>query len=110
MSQLPQSTVIYPLRLVLAGISPMIWRRLLVSSETTIVQLHHYIQASFDWRGEHLHRFRTHGKNYGIAYLGGISFDDNPDGVPLSRFHLHPREAFRYEYDFIANWRVDLCA
>ena len=88
----------------------MIWRRLLVSSETTIVQLHHYIQASFDWRGEHLHRFRTHGKNYGIAYLGGISFDDNPDGVPLSRFHLHPREAFRYEYDFIANWRVDLCA
>ena len=98
----------YQLRLVLAGISPMIWRRLLVSSETTIAQLHQYIQVAFNWSGEHWHRFRIHGKDYGIAYLGGISFDDNPHAVRLSRFRLHPRESFRYEYDFIANWRVDL--
>jgi hypothetical protein len=51
-----------------------------------------------------LHRFRVHGKDYGIAYLGGMSFDDDP----LSRFRLHPRESFRYEYDFTANWRVDI--
>jgi hypothetical protein len=108
MAQLPLSTAIYQLRLVLAGISPMIWRRLLVSSETTIAQFHHYIQVSFDWSGEHLHRFHIHGKDYGIAYLGGISFDDNPHAMPLSRFRLHPRESFRYEYDFIANWRVDI--
>lgn len=108
MSQLPQSTVIYQLRLVLAGISPMIWRRLLVSSEITIAQLHQYIQASFDWSGEHLHRFRIHGKDYGIAYRGGISFDDDAHAMPLSRFRLHPRESFRYEYDFTANWRVDI--
>jgi hypothetical protein len=63
---LPLSTAIYQLRLVLAGISPMIWRRLLVSSETTIAQLHQYIQVSFDWSGEHLHRFRIHGKDYGM--------------------------------------------
>jgi hypothetical protein len=81
---------------------------LLVSSETTIAQLHHYIQVSFDWSGEHLHRFRIHGKDYGIAYLGGISFDDDPHAVPLCRFRLHPREAFRYEYDFTANWRIDI--
>jgi hypothetical protein len=108
MTQFPLSPAIYQLRLVLAGISPMIWRRLLVSSETTIAQLHQYIQASFDWSGEHLHRFRIHGKDYGIAYLGGISFDDNPHTVPLSHFRLHRRELFRYEYDFTANWRVDI--
>jgi hypothetical protein len=108
MTQPHLSTSIYQLRLVLAGISPMIWRRLLVSSETTMAQLHQYIQVSFDWSGEHLHRFRIHGKDYGIAYLGGISFDDNPHAVPLSRFRLHPRESFRYEYDFISNWRVDI--
>ena len=85
----------------------MIWRRLLISSATSIAQLHEYIQAAFDWSGEHLHRFRIHGKDYGIAYLGGISFDDNPHDVPLSRFRLHPREWFRYEYDF-TNWRVDI--
>jgi hypothetical protein len=61
MAELPLSTAIYQLRLVLAGISPIIWRRLLVSSETTIAQLHQYIQICFDWRGEHLHRFRIHG-------------------------------------------------
>ena len=55
-----------------------------------------------------MHRFRIHGKDYGIAYLGGISFDDNPHELPLSRFRLHRRESFRYEYDFIANWRVDI--
>jgi hypothetical protein len=55
-----------------------------------------------------LHRFRIHGKGYGIAYLGGISFDDNPHAVPLSRFRLHRQESFRYEYDFTANWRVDI--
>jgi len=64
MSQLLLSTVIYQLRLVLAGISPMIWRRLLVSSETTIAQLHPYIQVALDWSGEHLHRSRIHGKDF----------------------------------------------
>src|SRR5215472_13164328 len=106
MAQLPLSTALYQLRLVLAGISPMIWRRLLVSSETTIAQLHQYIQVAFNWSGEHWHRFRIHGKDYGIGYLGGINFSDNPHAVRLSRFRLHPRESFRYEYDFIGNWRV----
>jgi hypothetical protein len=108
MSDVPQPPTIYQLRLVLAGVSPMIWRRLLVSSGTNIAQLHQYIQVAFDWSGAHLHRFRIHGKDYGIAYLGGISFDDNPYAVTLSGFRLHPRESFRYEYDFIANWRVDI--
>jgi hypothetical protein len=99
---------LYQLRLVLAGISPMIWRRLVILSETSLAQLHEYIQIAFDWSGEHLHSFRIHGKDYGISYLGGISFDDNPNIVRLSRFRLHLRESSRYEYDFTANWRVDI--
>jgi hypothetical protein len=109
MTQSPQSSAtIYQLRLVQAGISPMIWRRLLISSETSIAQLHEYIQIAFDWGGEHLHCFRIQGKDYGIAYLGGISFEDNPYERLLSGFRLRPRESFRYEYDFTANWRVDI--
>jgi hypothetical protein len=81
---------------------------LLISIEIAIAQLHQYIQVSIGWSEEHLHRFRVHGKDYGIAYLGGISFDDDPHQVPLSHFRLHPRESFRYEYDFTANWRVDI--
>jgi hypothetical protein len=108
MAQQPQSPVFYQLRLVLTGISPLIWRRLLISSETSIAQLHAYIQICFDWEDEHLHCFRIQGKNYGVAYLGGMSFDDNAHYVWLSRFRLHRRESFRYDYNFFANWRVNI--
>ena len=66
MAPVPPSPVVYQLRLVLTGISPMIWRRLLVSSETTIAELHEYIQICFDWDNEHLHYFRIQGKNYHV--------------------------------------------
>ena len=29
-------------------------------------------------------------------------------GVPLARFRLHRGERFRYEYDFTADWKLDL--
>jgi hypothetical protein len=64
--------------------------------------------ARADWSSERLHCFRIQGKDYGIAYLGGISFEDNPHKILLSRFRLHPRESFRYQYDFTANWQVDI--
>jgi hypothetical protein len=108
MAQPAQPESIYQLRLVLSRVSPLIWRRFLVSSVTSIAQLHACIQIAFDWSGEHLHRFRIQGKDYGIAYVGGISFDDNPHRVPLSCFRLHLREYFRYEYDFTAHWQVQI--
>jgi Plasmid pRiA4b ORF-3-like protein len=49
---------IYQLRIVLRGISPLIWRRLLVRSDTTLAQLHLVLQILFDWSNEHLHHFR----------------------------------------------------
>jgi hypothetical protein len=93
---------------VLAGISPMIWRRLLLSSETSIPQPHEYLQIVFAGNGEHLHRFCIQGKDYGMADRGGIRFEDNLHEMLLSRFRLRPRESFRYEYDFTAHWRVNI--
>ena len=46
---------IYQLRIVLRGISPLIWRRLLVSSATTLAQLHQMLQILFAWSNAHLH-------------------------------------------------------
>ena len=54
------------LRAVLRGISPLIWRRLLVHRNTSIAHLHHILQVAFGWEDVHLHRFEIRGRAYGI--------------------------------------------
>src|ERR1700736_6624601 len=75
---MPESSVssiaIYQLRVVLCGVSPLVWRRLLVVSETSLGELHEMLQSAFGWSGEHLHRFLIHGGAYGIPHVGGIVF------------------------------------
>jgi Plasmid pRiA4b ORF-3-like protein len=51
------SLAIYQLRVVRCGVSPLVWRRLLVASDTSLGELHEILQNAFDWSGEHLHRF-----------------------------------------------------
>jgi hypothetical protein len=99
---------VYQLRIRLCGVSPLIWRRLLVRSDTSIAELHHLIQAAFDWSDSHLHRFVIHGKDYGIAYAGGISFSDDPKRVRLADFGFRLNERFYYEYDFYDHWRHEI--
>jgi hypothetical protein len=61
----PSTPDIYQLRIVLRDISPLIWRRLLVRSDTTLAQLHLMIQILFAWGNEHLHHFHVFGQDYG---------------------------------------------
>jgi hypothetical protein len=56
---------LYELRIVVRGISPLIWRRILMHSDTTLVHLHAILQILFVWSDEHLHSFHIHGKEYG---------------------------------------------
>ena len=106
-SPCPGMTV-YRLRVVIAGISPLIWRRLEVAASTTIAGLHAIVQAVFGWSGEHLHRFVIGGTEYGISYLGGPGFRDDARQVRLADLRLREGERFAYEYNFSAAWRVDL--
>jgi hypothetical protein len=92
---------IYQLRIVLRDISPLIWRRLLVRSDTTLAQLHHMIQILFDWSNEHLHRFHVFGQNFG-------SDGADPRQVRLNSFGFHQGERFRYVYNFCARWQCDI--
>ena len=89
---------VYQLRVVLRGISPLIWRRLLVPADITIADLHAVLQVAFGWTGNHLHRFVVHGREYGISYVGGIGFDDDPRQVRLGDLGLRCTERFTYHY------------
>jgi hypothetical protein len=57
---------IYQLHLLLLKISPAIWRRMLVRSDTSIFDLHYFLQMAFGWSDTHLHQFKSHAKTYGI--------------------------------------------
>jgi hypothetical protein len=92
---------IYQLRVVLRGISPLIWRRLLVHGDTTLAHLHAILQIVFAWSDEHLHCFHIHGQEYGSSGVQTCH-------VLLSDLHLHRGERFRYVYDFIAYWECDI--
>ena len=95
---------IYQLKVWLQGISPMVWRRLLVRSDSTIADLHYTIQIAMGWSDVHLNRFHIHGQDFGVYHDGGISFADNPEKVLLSAFGFRTRERFLYEYDFGDEW------
>jgi Plasmid pRiA4b ORF-3-like protein len=99
---------VYQFRVVLQGISPLIWRRLLIRSDMSLATLHAALQIVFAWSDEHLHAFRIHGKEYGGARLGGPHFEDDPHHVPLGQLRLHRGERFTYVYIFIDHWVCDL--
>lgn len=104
-----QATVrVYQLKVSLRHITPMVWRRLLVISDTTIAQLHAIVQVAMGWEDLHLHQFRIHGKTYGIYRTGGISFADDPHQVILADFKLRTGERFVYEYDMGDCWQHDI--
>jgi hypothetical protein len=50
----PEMLCVYQFKVVLRGISPMIWRRLLLRSDHSIADLHYTIQIAMGWRDSHL--------------------------------------------------------
>ena len=74
---------VYQFKVRLFEISPMIWRRLLVPGSTDIAEL----------------------QEYGISYVGGIGFSDNPRKVWLKDFDFRVGDKFHYEYDFGDRWK-----
>ncbi len=92
---------IYQLRIVLRGVSPLIWRRILVRDDTTLAQLHDIIQILFKWQHEHLFDFHIYGKDYGTGGADACS-------AILSQFQFREGERFRYVYDYTAYWVCDI--
>jgi hypothetical protein len=99
---------IYFVKIALRGVSPMVWRRLLIPGNTSLAKLHHVIQIVYGWDDDHLHQFHIYGKDYGISYVGGLSFADNANRIFLDDFGFDVGDKFTYEYNFFANILVDI--
>lgn len=104
----PGALQVYQLKVVLRDVTPLVWRRLLVASTTTIADLHASIQIAMGWEDLHLHQFLIYGKAYGVYHDGGITFADDPHQVVFADFRLRAGERFRYDYDFGDGWQHDI--
>ncbi|MFV0645317.1 MAG: plasmid pRiA4b ORF-3 family protein [Sphingomonadaceae bacterium] len=90
---------IVQLKVRLLGISPMIWRRVLVPIDMTLRELHGVFQVAMGWEGIHLYAFDIRAVQYGAFEL---SMAD--PRTPLSQFGFHANDKFTYTYDMGDGW------
>jgi hypothetical protein len=103
---MPNSPIIYRLKILLTGSSPPIWRRLEVTGSTRLDLLSDIIQAVFDWEGDHLHAFEVGRVSYGPADMQD-PWDFNPakdESLCTLAKIARVGASFDYIYDFGDNW------
>jgi hypothetical protein len=88
------ATAILQVKVWLTGISPMMWRRVLVPSSFTLRELHGVIQVAMGWEGIHLCDFQLRATHYGSSEVAAKS----PD-VTLAALRFRKGARFTYEYD-----------
>ena len=91
------------LKIRLLGISPMVWRRVLVPESMSLRELHGVVQLAMGWEGIHLFEFAVRGVRYAGPDLSGTSTD-----VPLSDLRFRRNAKFRYVYDMFCEWEHEI--
>jgi hypothetical protein len=94
---------ILQMKMRLVGISPMIWRRVLLPVDWTLEELHGVIQAAMGWEGLHLYEFRIRSARYGSPELCTGSADVTLESL---RFRRHAK--LTYVYDMGAWWEHEI--
>ena len=90
---------ILQLKVRLLGISPMVWRRVLVPESVSLHELHGMVQLAMGWEGIHLFEFAIRGARYTGPDLSGRSTD-----MALSDLRFRRNTKFRYVYDMFCEW------
>jgi hypothetical protein len=97
------AATILQVKVWLTGISPMVWRRVLVPSRFTLRELHGVIQVAMGWEGIHLYDFHLRAAHYGSWEVASSS----PD-VTLAALRFRKGARFIYEYDLNIPWRHEV--
>jgi hypothetical protein len=103
-----RARLVYQLKITLLGIKPPIWRRIQVTGETSLHQLHWIIQTSMGWGGGHLHEFHIFGDCYGdpVDLMDQDTLDEKK--AKLNQLISAEKERFLYIYDFGDGWEHDI--
>lgn len=103
----------YTLRIDLDDAVPAIWRRVEISSDLTLDQVHRVVQSAMGWTDSHLHAFRTgpdpaEGRVRSFLTAWDVQ-EGEDDGITESDVHLdqvlgEPGHRLLYDYDFGDGW------
>ncbi len=102
---MPVRPSIHTIKVSLRYMKPPVWRRLQVSSQTSLAELHHIIQAAMGWYDCHLHQFEVRDLYYAAPEH---ELDDTSDESRRTLANLRVGERFVYWYDFGDDWYHDI--
>ena len=94
-------------KIALHGVSPIIWRRFRLDTDTSLAELHQIIQIAMDWEHEH-YSFHIYGRDFGLTPGGDICVSDHPDEVTLRDFEFDVGDRFTYTCNVTECWLCDL--
>jgi hypothetical protein len=98
----PKSAAPLQLRISLDEITPVIWRRVLVSRDTTLDELHAMLQILFSWYDYHLYEFRFRDRRFQAP--DSESHAEDATQVSLRDLRLKTGNTIEYTYDFGDDW------
>lgn len=96
--------ITYQIKVTLNGIRPPVWRRLLVPSSLSLMNLHDVLQIAVGWTDSHLHQFVARGILYGQPDPEFGMGQVNERRVRLDEVLRAEKDAMTYEYDFGDGW------
>jgi hypothetical protein len=99
---------VYQINVTLKGSKPPIWRRMQVTSETTLAQLHRILQRVMGWEGYHLYQFVIGGLEYGDPSILEEMEGEDARRVTLATLVWDEQDKFLYAYDFGNRWEHEL--
>jgi hypothetical protein len=113
-AQRSMTPVIYQIKVTLKGSKPPIWRRMQVTSETTLAQLHRILQRVMGWESYHRYHFVVGGMEYGDPSMLEEMEGEDARRVTLATLVRGEQDTFLYEYDFGDGWdhelRIERCS
>lgn len=105
--------VTYRVRVDLKDTRPPLWRRLELSSDLFLDEVHRVIQLAFGWTDSHLHQFGSGPDPYSPEtelYLCPYQVEEGETGVPEEQVRVdevlaEAGDKLSYVYDFGDDWR-----
>ncbi len=106
---------VYQLKISLKHVTPPVWRRVLVSEDFTLPQLHGLIQVVMGWTNSHLHEFSVGPRGATKTFMPKVALDEMVVGdladeseVSLHKVMGRPKDKLAYIYDFGDYWQHDI--